>query len=555
MPSLFKSKQLTLSLPARLLPLSMGIMVAISCTSLLTACGGGGSGSARVIDDKPTTPTPEKTYSLTVRSQVAVKNATVTLTDASTKKVIASKTITSLGSDFVFDIKESDINGGILVATLSGEGNQSQYYDPTLNSNQTPLNGSLHSVLVMIKANATTMINPFTEIDYQRALVRSGSMDKANPDISLLDISSLGAASTETTITFGVKPTLLTPIIAQRSDLSKLIYNKAMDNPPNSDDQYFNIFMSMGHYMLQKNENSTDKTPYLTFAKRAAEDMRDGSLDGYTIFGGNTDNIINSNRLINPMVSNARTNTFPDLTTNSLLTIAEFQKSTRESYGELLKNQGVLKFFATLPVKDTEGLALFTEFDYTEGRSKEFSFGSFNLHSYGAGNYKRAFGIEPIIITNKKYESIYDINCQGISKEYEPNTYYPDCKIGLSAVETDKRTNDIEALVGSYRNDVCSLDIYFNGKIVLTKGNQSMTNFINEKESDSLIRLQPNTQSYVLNVTSAAKSPVEFIQIRIENQKVLSAAAGSIEVDPNNPRSSYPISLTAEQEKFSCQFS
>lgn len=546
MPSLSKSTQNS----PRLLPLSFGIIAILASSTLLTACGGGGSGTARNTGGTPTTPVEETTFKLKVHSQVEVQNATVRLFDAETKKEIASKNI-SKGSDFEFDIKQSDASGRLILAVLSGQGSSGTYYDPTLNRlAPIPANTSLHSLFYMVNADGQIAINPFTEISYQRALVRAGNIDLSNPDYSLVDALSLSPATSETITTFGVNPNLITPSIAQKTDLNKLIYNlDGVENPPNTKPQYFNIFMGMGHYMVQKNENPTDQSPYFTFAKRAATDMRDGSLDGYTIFG---DGVNGGNRLANPIMTNVKENTFPELTENTLKAIADYQQPARADYGARLKNKGVLSFFSTLSTKDPAGVKLFTDFNYIEGTSAEIPIGSFKLHSYSAGNYKRAFGINPITIKPSQAAIIYDAACKGTSQPNESKVddivVYPDCQIGLNADDTTGDFNAIEPLVGKYTStDGCKLSISFGGVVTLSKGNQSLSANISRDESDALIRLAPNSQSYVMNVASPSTSPAEFIQFRIEHQKILSAVAGAT-------TAKYPTSLMPSEQKFSCTF-
>lgn len=552
MPSLSKSKQLSVRLPIRLLPLSFSIIAALSCSALLTACGGGGSGTTRTPGDGTTTPVEEKSYTLIFHSQVAVKNATIKLIDAQTKKEIASKTL-SEGSDFEFSIKESNANGRLLIAELSGQGDQGSYYDPTLNR-WAPFTGSLHATQFMVNDDRQTVINPFTEITYQRALVRAGSMDRDNPTPALISATSSLTATSEVLTTFGVNPAHLTLPIAKQADLNKLIYDSSVENAPNTPDQYFNTFMSIGHYMVQKNENSGDLSPYLTFTKRAAEDMRDGSLDGYTIVGDGTDNTTNSNRLTNPIVPIAKENTFPELPFNTVLDIAELQKSTRENYATRLKNKGVLSFFNTLPQKDPVGVSFFTAFNYLEGSSNSRAISAFKLHSFGAGNYKRAFGINPVIIKKEQAAIIYDGQCQGKTESNLSKTddkiVNPDCTIGLNADGTlSNAFNDIERLVGKYTStDGCELNITFDGQITLKKGTQSLSTTVNRDESDALIRLPPNTQSYIMNITSSGKTPPDIIQLRMEKHTILSAVAGAT-------NAVHPTSLMPSEQKFSCNFS
>lgn len=551
------------------------VLLALFSTSLLTACGGGGGSTTRTSDDGgTTTPEPETTYKLTVTSSVPLKNVDVKLLTLNNEEV--AKGSIANGRTITFDIKKSD-TGQIAIAQISPQGSSSTYYDPALNKSAT-FDTTLHRLFSLYASAVTVDINPFSEIAYQRALVRSGSMDLDNPNPSDIVVSDFRNSEEEVYTTFRVlmnsdRPNNIPefPAISKRNDYADLTFTVTQDSAVNNQAQYANAFFAVGHFMIQHNENPSDTAPYLTFTKRAAEDMRDGSLDGLTIIGDGTNGTDNSYTLKNPIVNpvaplninpawNVIRSDNPDTASvdESLTdTIKGHQKTVRDNYADRWETN-LEAFVKSLPNDrvDQGGKSALIAFNFKEGTDTQgvFTTPSFGLHSFGAGNYKRAFGIEPITLTKGKKANIRDGNCvahpQTAPDDKDSTTYTPHCVIGVNA-EGESQTvpyNAIQALVGKYSgNNNCKLNISYVGNITLSRGNLEFKDYpINRSEFTALIRASENPadQSYILNIAKADKA--QLIQLKIENQKVVSASAGKFEgVD-------YPKNLS--NPELSCTF-
>lgn len=558
------------------------LLAILGSAGVLTACGGGGGGTTRIPTDDGGTTTPEVTYKLTVTSPVTLKNASVTVVDAATNKQVAQGTIADSG-EISFDIKAADTNK-ILVAQISAKDSSSTYYDPSLNK-QAPLNITLHRAFPMLIGGAVSIpVSPFTEIAYQRSLVRGGSLNKNNPDNSVLDVLNLEFAAREVLATFGVNSFDILPTIKSRSDYTKFVFIPQTGNtsPLNTTAQYRGIFFSIGHYMIQHNENPTDTTPYLTFAKRAAEDLRDGSLDGMTLMGDGTNGASNSIYLKNPMVTPQILNTNPAFNKTKIIlvpetpstepttpeeinTIKEVQLATRQNYADRLK-ANLLGFMTSIDLNKADevdgvnqGLKSFQTFNFVDGISLENSnnVSAFRLHSFGAGNYKRAFGIEPILINKGGYKPIRDNNCISTNVDAPVDaekTVTPNCTIGLNADDesSDPGKSDIEGIVGTYSSaDGCKLTITFNGLVTLSKGSLNFNTTVNRDDQDALIRTSSDAsnQSYILNVGAPERTPAEFIQMNIVDRKIINATAGTNQADKDNK---FPKVLS--EQKLICTF-
>lgn len=545
--------------------LSQAIVLGLSSTVLLSACGSDTpTGTRAPIEVEK----PEKTYELTVRSAFNVKNAQVRLIDAVTGTEIAKKDIVD-GSEVKFDVKDSNASGNLLVAELSGKDTTSRYFDPTLNA-FAPLNTPLHVSFAMINSDGAVLVSPYTEIALQRALVRSNSLDANKLDFTNLDLISVAFANREVFNVFRVSPTALLPAIGSMQDLQKLLLDTSdIKKPFNDTTEYLNIFYGLGHINIQQREhnsaNDRDITPALTFAKRAGQDMRDGSLDGMGLVG---DGINGSVFLSNPIVTPITVNTDPKL--NTKIGLEETQKLTRQNYANRLKSSIVDFLNTTLKSTDQIGIQYFTTVDYLTGAHPKYNQ---NLpaisapRSLGAGNFKRAFGLGQIKLTNEPQRTL-DGNCKqtfttvnpDFGKEGNVDQFVNvDCQIGANADGEVGAYNAIENLVGTYSSadNSCKLAIYFNGNIILSNGNQSFSSSVNRDQSDAIIRLQPNVsvasdkQPYLLNVGSAERNPPEFIQIRTEGQNIISAVAGTMNVKQDGEMvDAFPMRL--DNEKLSC---
>ncbi len=555
----------------RLTKLTQAIILGLSSALLFSGCGSDSPTTRTSTDD---TTTPETTYKLTVTSPVKLHNALVRIIDTTTGKEIDQKTITD-GSEVSFDITASYANGGrILIAEVSGKDSTSLYFDPALGK-MASLNAPLHGVFVMLPVESETIVSPFTEIAYQRALVRANNLDASKPDYSKLDLNSLAYANREVYSTFRVNPVTLVPAIDSLSDLSKFILiTKDVIDPPNTTAEYLNIFYAIGHIKLQQIENKSDTTPLLTFAKRAGADMRDGSLDGMTLAGDGKNGTV---FLDNPIVAQQIVNSDPTFNNRTDKTelkalLATTQKAAREDYATRLggaetdankdKLGGAMAaLFASLTNPDTEGKNYFATVDFITGQHPSINENVPSVISprtFGAGNYKYAFGLGSLKLT-KDVQKIRDSNCNQVEfsdaqagdKDYVAKTQNIDCEIGANADGILGAYNEIENLVGTYTGDnQCQLTINFNGDIKLTNGQKTFSSSINRDESDSIIRLEPNTEKYLINVASAERNPPEFIQILVTNQNVVSATAGTVTSIRSKP---FPKENELDTKELVCQ--
>lgn len=549
------------------------VLLALLSAGVLTACGGGGGSTTRTDNtDNGGTTTPETTYKLTISSAVPLKNVDVKILTLGNKEI--AKGSISDGSSISFDIKKSD-TGQLVIAQISPQGSASSYYDPALDKSAT-FNTTLHRVFSSIATNLAVDVGPFSEIAYQRELVRAGSMDLSNPDPSSISVTDVRNSEDEVFATFRVlmssdTPTLQTDFttISKRDDYAKLTYTVGQETPVSTQQQYANAFFAAGHYMLQRNENASDTTPYLTFTKRAAEDMRDGSLDGLTIIGDGTDGSTNSYTLKNAIVGPAPLNTNPafnkvviynatkpeeDLSNTN--TMKGVQRIVRENYaGRWATN--LHAFMNSLSKNDTIGKKGFDAFNFNEGLGMYdglFTTLNFGLHSFGAGNYKRAFGIEPVKIAKDTQQYIRNQNCELVytpsAPATEDTTVIPGCIAGINADGESATTpyNAIQALVGKYTStDSCKLSITNTGIITLSKGNQTYNkSLVNRSDFSALINVGTEADPvYVLNVATASATPVEFLQLKIINQKLVSATIASSNLQ-------YPKTL--DNPSLSCNF-
>ena len=555
----------------RLTKLTQAIILGLSAGILFTGCGGD-SPTTRTSNDDTTT--PETTYKLTVTSPVKLHNALVRIIDTTTGKEIDQKTITD-GSEVSFDITASYANGGrILIAEVSGKDSTSLYFDPALNQ-MASLNMPLHAVFGMLPIESETIVSPFTEIAYQRALVRANNLDASKPDFSKLDLNSLAYANREVSNTFRVDPAKLVPAIASLNDLSKFIIDtKDVIDPPNTTTEYLNIFYAIGHIKLQQIENTSDKTPLLTFAKRAGADMRDGSLDGMALAGDGVNGTVFLESPIIPQQIVNNDPTFNNRTDKTELKalLATTQQAARENYATRLggaetddnKNKlggAMAALFASLTNPDAKGKDYFANVDFVTGQHPSINEGFISPlvpRSFGAGNYKYAFGLGSLKLT-KDVQKIRDSNCNQVEFSdprvgetgYVAKIQNIDCEIGVNADGILGAYNEIENLVGTYSGDnQCKLTIYFNGDVKLTNGQKTFSSSINRDESDSIIRLEPNSEKYLINVASAERNPPEFIQIFVTNQNIVSATAGTVTSIGSKP---FPKENDLDTKNLVCQ--
>jgi hypothetical protein len=479
----------SLSLPIEYPLLSRLILIAAVSTSLLlSGCG----------SENPTTRTSDSTYeggasdtkltyNVSVYSPIALKNVRFRMIDAASNTEIGSQ-IVAAGRSATFVIpRVYATRNAILVAEVLPLNSTSTYYD-VARDQHVPFTETLHSALSMTNTVRTLKIDFFSEVAYQRALVRAGNMDPAQPVISSLTRQDLTDASQEIVSVLRVRPNEHGLIYDTRSDLAQLAIGSA--NSARFSDMVFGI----GHIMLYHNTHPTDATPALGLMRQLVKDLRDGDLDGLTLVGlGDRDRIYLNDPLVTPIINT-------DANHNTIAALAEDQRPARQAYNVPYGN--VIKtFFNPIYLFGTPEYLLINTPNYEDGSSQSL----FGIHSIGAGNYTRAFGLK----TGETLQSFVNSD---------------DTRL-ISATEQ---------LIGRYAGAGCSLEIYPSGRILLTQGNNIYESTINREMGDTISRVNATTDRYLLNVVTPSDSLPSFIQVRTIGSQVVSATAGrSSELNPD----------------------
>jgi hypothetical protein len=495
----------------------------------LTACGGGNDATTRTGATTPVKAPAVKSYNLTVQSPVLLHNVKVTVIDTFTGANIGQATIND-SNNAVIAIPATSINGNVILVTLSPIDTTSQYEDPMLNNElgaMSTFNQPLHAFVSLGNNDTTIKVDPFSEIAYQRTLVRSGTLDFTKPLINEVSTTQLNNANSELTQAFGVVGT--TPYSAffntPVSIASLNMYAPSTNNNlpvVNYPGSYAAI--ALGQLALYAQNNLTDSTPYLNFAARAALDMRDGDFDGMTIFGGDTAGTV---VVADPILYSGVTSLINDDPDNSTLSdLITVNSNQRNQRGVALK-QATIQYFsnlnASLPSSsrtDTASLTYIQNYDYANYNQGYSTYSSTTLNTpkgpIGAGNYTVAFGLP----TGTNYLN------------------------ALDASDASGRSNNIRPLNGVYLgSNGCQLSVGYDGKITLSQGGNSYQALVNRKFSDSLTRIMGN--QYLLNVTSADLTAPRFIQINTVGSKVISADTG---------RSTQQTPTTLDTTDLSCTF-
>jgi hypothetical protein len=184
-------------------------------------------------------------------------------------------------------------------------------------------------------------------------------------------------ASQEIVSVLRVRPNEHGLIYDTRSDLAQLAIGSA--NSARFSDMVFGI----GHIMLYHNTHPTDATPALGLMRQLVKDLRDGDLDGLTLVGlGDRDRIYLNDPLVTPIINT-------DANHNTIAALAEDQRPARQAYNVPYGN--VIKtFFNPIYLFGTPEYLLINTPNYEDGSSQSL----FGIHSIGAGNYTRAFGLK-----------------------------------------------------------------------------------------------------------------------------------------------------------------
>jgi hypothetical protein len=508
----------------------LAISIATCISMTFSGCGGGNGATSRTGAPPPdTTPTP-KTYNVTVQSPVQLHNVNLTITDTSSGIIVGQTTISN-GNSGVIAVSSIYIKGGnVMMVTLSPVDSSSQYDDPMLNNElgaTTSFNQPLHAFISLGTQDTTIKVDPFSEIAYQRTLVRSGTLDFTKPLFNQVTTTQLANSNTELSQSFGaISTTPYSAFFNTPASIASLNMYVATTNsiPPAINYSASYAAIALGHLALYAVNNLSDSTPYLNFAARAALDMRDGDLDGMTTFGGDTDGtVVIANPILYSGVTSL-TNDDPDNT--NVTTLIDVNANQRIQRGAALK-QATIQYFntinASLPLAsrtDSASLSYIQNYDYAVYNQTYSVFTSSTVNTpagrSGAGNYTPAFGLP----TGTNFKN------------------------ALDASDASSRTNSIIQLNGVYKaSNGCQLAIAYDGTITLSQGNQSYQAVVSRKYSDSLSRVNGN--QYLLNVTSADLTSPRFIQINTVGAHITSVDTG---------RSTQQIPTTLDSTDLSCTF-
>jgi len=507
------------------------ISIATCISIALTGCGGGNNATTRTgSSSSDSSSTSTTTYNLTVQSPVLLQNVKVTVTDTATGTTIGQTTINNSNTGVIAIPNTYLKSGNVIMATLAPVDSSSQYFDPMLNNElgaTATFNRPLHAFFSMGTQNSTIKVDPFSEIAYQRALTRSGTINFTNPLLNQVTATQVTNANAELLQSFGsVATTPYSGLFNSPTSIASLNMYTPAANSTTPAANYPSIYaaIALGQLALYSQNNLTDTTPYLNFATRAALDMRDGDLDGMTIFGGDTDGtVVIANPILYSGVT-SQTNDDPDNT--SIATLINVNANQRIQRGVVLK-QATIQYFntvnASLPAAsrtDSASLSYIQNYDYGVYNQTYSSYTSSTVNTpagrIGAGNYTLAFGLP----TGTNFKNALDAN------------------------DSFGRSNDIMQLNGIYKaSNGCQLTVGYDGTITLSQGSQSYQAVVNRKFSDSLTRITGN--QYLLNITSADLTAPRFVQINTVGSHITSADTG---------RSTQQTPVTLDTVDLSCSF-
>lgn len=468
---------------------TMLLSIALAVSGLLLTGCGGNNPTTRVTSDDLVSIPDTSTFGLTLQSPVRLTNVQARVIDTLTNRVLHEQLIIN-DDQLLINLKKIDVPyaGLVYVELRPALMGRSSYYDPILD-NEATFNTPLRT---LFKINAGSgshniIIDPYSEITFQRAQIRAGWLANRN-DLSLLgliNISALNAANSEMNAVFGVRSnTQLSQGLNSREDIQKLTINS---------NTLSYLRFALGHIQHYVREKGSNTAPYLAFSQKAAIDMLDGDLDGMTLHGfGDQADIFLSDPLAQPII-----NTDPERNQHSLL--AADQAPSRSSYNVAV-GEAIQQFFNPLFTNDSAEFALIKDYDYLNMTLRPVASAPklFGLHSPGAGNYTRAFGL-----TNNQTVKNY-----------------------LNADDTGL-VSDIEQLAGIYQNPQgCQLEVRPNGRVILSQGTQRFEAAIDRNFNDSVSRSSVSSQNYLINITTPSDITPSFLQIRTDGSDILSAQNG-----------------------------
>lgn len=516
---------------------ALSIGIALSMGVGLVGCGAGNNPTTRIDTTTPPISTVRTSYNLTVQSPVLLTNVKVTVTDT-TSGTVLGQSIIQYGNEAVFAIPIAYIKAGnVILMTLSPINTSSKYFDPMLNNQlgaMATLNQSLHGLISLSADDKKTKVDPFSEIIYERTLIRAGILDISKPQFNAVTAAQLTLATNEMATAFGTTATTTFSIpLNSAASIAAINLYTTTASGTSVNAQANSTLIALGQLSLYAQNNPTAQTPYLDFAKRASLDLLDGDLDGRTIFGGDT---ATTDLITNPILYTGITsapNNDPDHT--DIASLIAVNTNQRKQHGVVLK-QATIQYFnninASLPVAertDTASLDYMQNYDYgtfTQAFTDSGLGTTPTEPSYriGAGNYTRAFGLVTLTAP--------------LPSEY--------IKKALDASDAPDRSNDIMQLNGTYQGSGgCQLNIGYDGTIQLSQGALSFTTIVNQKYTDSLRQYPVGSNQYILNSTSADLTAPRFIQIRTVGSQVISAVSG---------RSTKQFPTTLDTTELSCTF-
>lgn len=468
-------------------PLLLSVVLAASGL-LLTGCGGNTPTTRTNSDDLVSTPSTA-TFTLTLQSPVQLTNVEARVIDTISGRVLYQGTISNTDK-LLIDIRKADVpSQRLLYVELRPTAlNQSSYYDPILDSSA-PFNATLRALVQSNTNNRTVLIDPYSEIAFQRAQIRAGWLTNRTDlsQLSLINIGALNDANSEVSAVFSVRNVALTQGLSSRADIQKLNVNNNQSNNIN----YFRF--ALGHIQYYVSQQGRQTAPYLSFSQKAAIDMLDGDLDGMTLYSfGDQSQILLNDPLVQPII-----NTDPDRNQHAALAVD--QDAARREYN-LAVGESIRQFFNPLFESDTAEFRFINEYDYLNMTLRAVSTVPklFGLHSPGAGNYTRAFGLP----SNQLVKNYLNADDTGL-------------------------VSDIEQISGVYQNSQnCRLEIRPNGRVVLSQGTQRFEADIDRNFNDSMSRTSVDSQAYLLNITTPSDSTPSFLQIRTDGVTILSAQNG-----------------------------
>lgn len=498
--------------------------LSLAISFALTGCGSE-TPTTRVSE----TETPEiPPYTIYVRSPVQFKHVQYRILNASTGVELVKKTVSD-ASDLV-EMTIPAVNfptQTLLLIEVSASNTNATYFDPILKKDTAfPLSKKLHALVINSRINTSTYkVDPFSELAYRRSLYRTGQLDASHieqPNYNLINSQSINYSNAEIESIFQVQPTAYGLSFA---DIAKLKRNSQ------SVRAFTDLLFSVGHVKNYATQFNDQTAPWFGFIDLVSRDISDGDLDGMTLAGVGDEGAFSDQLATNQKLALEASvpNTNPEH--NTIAILAENQKNQRTVFN---KNLGtvITSYFDAFFTASSDEYKFIHSVNYeqlkTEGGNPLAST-SFGLRSAGAGNFTRAFGLFGDTLSKNALTS--DINSSGTN---------------LST-----NVNDLEQLVGRYRNGSCTLDLSLTGRVTLSNGSRTVESTINRDLQDNMFRANNTSTTYTVNIGKPSDNT--FIQLQIANVnatdktplRLVSATAGSSLLD--QPDQLSPID-------FSCSF-